>query len=100
MARAMVTAMRMPVDEEGEGGTGHGVEEGGVRRSSNDIELPPMKSRWRCPIYVGVEVDCLLFELDDAIIACQSMPTEELFPSSRLDFKAKSCNRYQAGDDQ
>ncbi len=25
MARAMVTAMRVPVDEEGEGGTGHGV---------------------------------------------------------------------------
>ncbi len=28
----MVTAMRVPVDEEGEGGTGHGVNEGGVRR--------------------------------------------------------------------
>ncbi len=25
MARAMVTAMRVPVDEEGKGGTGHGV---------------------------------------------------------------------------
>jgi hypothetical protein len=25
MARAMVTAMRVPVDEEGEGGTGHGA---------------------------------------------------------------------------
>jgi hypothetical protein len=33
MARAMVTAMRVPVDEDGEGGTGHGVgDEGGVRR--------------------------------------------------------------------
>jgi hypothetical protein len=32
MARAMVTAMRVPVNEEGEGGTGHGVDEGGVRR--------------------------------------------------------------------
>jgi hypothetical protein len=32
MARAMVTAMRVPVEEEGEGGTGHGVNEGGVRR--------------------------------------------------------------------
>jgi hypothetical protein len=32
MARAMVTAMRVPVDEEGEGGTGHGIgDEGGVR---------------------------------------------------------------------
>ncbi len=30
MARAMVTAMRVPVDEEGKGGTGHGVDEGGV----------------------------------------------------------------------
>ena len=29
MARAMVMAMRVPVDE-GEGGTGHGVDEGGV----------------------------------------------------------------------
>jgi hypothetical protein len=32
MARAMVTAMRVPVDKEGEGGTGHGVDKGGVRR--------------------------------------------------------------------
>ncbi len=32
MARAMVTAMRVPVDKEGKGGTGHGVDEGGVRR--------------------------------------------------------------------
>ncbi len=33
MARAMVTAMRVPVNEEGEGGTGHGVgDEGGVRQ--------------------------------------------------------------------
>ncbi len=30
-ARAMVTAMRVPVDEEAEGGTGHGVgDKGGV----------------------------------------------------------------------
>ncbi len=33
MARAMVMAMRVPVDEDGEGGTGHGVSnEGGVRQ--------------------------------------------------------------------
>ncbi len=33
MARAMLTAMRVPVDKDGEGGTGHGVgDEGGVRR--------------------------------------------------------------------
>ncbi len=33
MARAMVTAMRVPVDKEGEGGTGHGVgAEGGMQR--------------------------------------------------------------------
>ncbi len=31
MARAMVMAMRVPVDEEGKGGTGHGIDEGGVR---------------------------------------------------------------------
>ncbi len=32
MARAMVTAMRVPVDKDGEGSTGHGVgDEGGVR---------------------------------------------------------------------
>ncbi len=31
MARAMVTAMRVLVDEEGEGGMGHDVDEGGVR---------------------------------------------------------------------
>jgi hypothetical protein len=32
MARAMVMAMRVPVDEEGEGGTGHGIDEGGVQQ--------------------------------------------------------------------
>ncbi len=37
MARAMETAMRVPVDEEGEGGTGHGVDKGGMRR----------RGRWR-----------------------------------------------------
>jgi hypothetical protein len=37
MAKAMVTAMRVPVDKEGEGSTGHGVDEGGVRR----------RGRWR-----------------------------------------------------
>ncbi len=32
MARAMVTTMRVPVDEEGKGGTGHGVgNKGGVQ---------------------------------------------------------------------
>ncbi len=32
MARAMVTAMRVPVDEDGKGGTGNGVgNEGGMR---------------------------------------------------------------------
>ncbi len=32
MARVMVTAMRVPVDKDGKGGTGHGVgNEGGVR---------------------------------------------------------------------
>ncbi len=32
MARAMVTAMRVPVNEDGKGGTGHGVgDEGGVQ---------------------------------------------------------------------
>jgi hypothetical protein len=33
MARSMVTAMRVPVDEEGKGGTGHGVgNKGGARQ--------------------------------------------------------------------
>ncbi len=32
MARGMVKAMRVLVDEEGEGSTGHGVDEGGVQR--------------------------------------------------------------------
>jgi hypothetical protein len=32
MARAMVTAMRVPVNKEGKGDTGHGVNEGGVRQ--------------------------------------------------------------------
>ncbi len=31
MARVMVTAMRVPVDKEGKGGMGHGVNEDGVR---------------------------------------------------------------------
>ncbi len=37
MARAMVTAMRVPVDEDGKGGAGHGVDEDGVRQ----------RGRWR-----------------------------------------------------
>ncbi len=32
MARTMVTAMRVPVDEEGKGGKGHGVDKGGMQR--------------------------------------------------------------------
>jgi hypothetical protein len=32
MARVMVMAMRVPVDEEGEGGTGHGINEGGMQQ--------------------------------------------------------------------
>jgi hypothetical protein len=32
MVRAMVTAMRVPVNKEGKGGTGHGVDKGGMRR--------------------------------------------------------------------
>jgi hypothetical protein len=31
MARVMVMAMRVPVGEEGKGGTGHGVDEGGMQ---------------------------------------------------------------------
>ncbi len=31
MARAMVMAMRVPVNKEGEGGTCHGVDKGGVQ---------------------------------------------------------------------
>ncbi len=30
MARAMVMAMRVPVNEEGKGGTGHGIDEVGM----------------------------------------------------------------------
>jgi hypothetical protein len=44
MARAMVMAMRVPVDEEGEGGTGHGVNEGGVRRQGQGRRR---QERWR-----------------------------------------------------
>jgi hypothetical protein len=32
VTKTMVTAMRVPVDKEGKGGTGHGIDEGGVRR--------------------------------------------------------------------
>jgi hypothetical protein len=41
MERAMVTAMRVPVNEEGKGGTDHGVDEGGVvgRRGTNQLRL-------------------------------------------------------------
>ncbi len=44
MARVMVTAMRVPVDEEGEGGTGHGVDEGGVRRRGQEQR---QQEQWR-----------------------------------------------------
>ncbi len=36
MARVMVTAMRVLVDEEGKGGTGHGVDEGDGGKSNGD----------------------------------------------------------------
>jgi hypothetical protein len=39
MARAMVTATRVPVNKEGKGGTGHGVDKGGVRQRG--------QGRWR-----------------------------------------------------
>jgi hypothetical protein len=32
MERAMVTAMRVLVDKEGKGGTGHGIDKGGVQQ--------------------------------------------------------------------
>ncbi len=32
MERAMVMAMRVPVDKEGKGGMVHGIDEGGVQR--------------------------------------------------------------------
>ena len=41
MARAMVTAMRVPVDEEGEGGTGHGLDEG-----DGDRRRTTINQRW------------------------------------------------------
>jgi hypothetical protein len=44
MARAMVTAMRVPVNEEGKGGTGHGVDEGGVRQRDKEGESNGGKS--------------------------------------------------------
>jgi hypothetical protein len=44
MARAMVTAMRVLVDEEGKGGTGHGVNEGGVQRRE---QWQRRQERWR-----------------------------------------------------
>ncbi len=45
MARAMVMAMRVPVDEEGEGGTSHGVgDEGGVQRRGRGRRR---QERWR-----------------------------------------------------
>ncbi len=35
MARAMVTAMKVPVDKDGKGGTGHGIgNEGGVQMAT------------------------------------------------------------------
>jgi hypothetical protein len=45
MARVMVTAMRVPVDEDGEGGMGHGVgDKGGVRRRG---QWRRRQERWR-----------------------------------------------------
>ncbi len=48
MARAMVTAMRVLVDEEGKGGTGHGIDMGGVRRRGQDRRWQEQWQRgWR-----------------------------------------------------
>ena len=42
MERAMVTAMRVPVDEEGEGGMGHGVDD-----NDDDDDDDDDDGRWR-----------------------------------------------------
>jgi hypothetical protein len=44
MERAMVMAMRVSVDEEGKGGTGHGVNEGGMQRRGQGRRR---QERWR-----------------------------------------------------
>jgi hypothetical protein len=48
MARAMLMARRVPVDEEGEGGMGHGIEEGGVRqRGRGQRRQEQWRQGWR-----------------------------------------------------
>jgi hypothetical protein len=44
MAKAMVMAMRVPVDKEGEGGMGHGINEGGVQQKGRGRRR---QERWR-----------------------------------------------------
>ncbi len=41
-----------------------------------------------------------MFELNSAIINCESMPAKELSPGRGLDCKAQSCIGCKAGDDE
>jgi hypothetical protein len=59
-----------------------------------------LKSRWRCPVDVGIEVNLFLFEFNWTIVSYKPTATEELSPSIGLDLEAKSHIRRQAGDNE
>jgi hypothetical protein len=68
--------------------------------NSHDEEPPSITARLPCPIDVCIDVNLLLFELNDAIVNCKLIPAEELSPGRLLDCKAQSCIRRKAGDDK
>jgi hypothetical protein len=58
----------------------------------HDIELPSLKSRRRCPIDAGIEVNIFLFEFNWTIVSYKLTVTKEISPRSRI--------LHQAGDNE
>jgi hypothetical protein len=55
---------------------------------------------WLSPIDVCIDDNLFLFQLNNIIVGCKSMPTKELSPSRGLDSKAQLCIRCEAGNDK
>jgi hypothetical protein len=68
--------------------------------NSNNVESLLFKSGRRCPVDVGIEFNLFLFEFNCTIVEYKPTATKELSPSIGLDMEAKSCIRYQAGNNE
>jgi hypothetical protein len=59
-----------------------------------------LKSRLRCSVDVGIEVNLFLFEFNWAIVSYKPTATEELSPIIGIDLEAKSRIQRQAGNNE